>query len=419
MGACLTSSTKRLHSDLKEVGFLVNVAKNAAIRAWERWREDHLEWSPPQIVGKDGKPHTKKDGSPRVRNFPLPEKVEERTGAMVLYDAAKKASPKIAKVLVSGLVNEVVSDLTDNVPYNHEGFAAYKWEAILRHEAQRPTYRAVAIPAKNGTTGIVYGFGVRGLSKGINERMIKLGGSAAVVRFVLFSRESGREAEVICRLCIRKLTPGNKLLFSRIVSGEIKMADSQIVEDNGKWFLNLSYHVPEKDLHLDKVRVAKLEAGDGDAPYPFFIASPEGELSFSKKRGVWKLGHPKIMMENYKRLTMRRKVLNSDYRTAGTGVKGHGKGRFFRDMRPITRQARNYADVVVKRIVADVVKFCTLWNCGVVEYREPPPAARVRLWWNRHDVRFDWTRFASQLAHQCRLQGIELTDGTAGKKKVV
>ena len=53
--ACgLTAPSKRMFADLDKLANDCNEARNVMTRAWERWREDHPEFVPPQVIKKDG-----------------------------------------------------------------------------------------------------------------------------------------------------------------------------------------------------------------------------------------------------------------------------------------------------------------------------------------------------------------------------
>lgn len=411
LGASLTGPTKRMAADLEEAAIFCNVARNAAARAWQRWREDHSEWSPDPIVKRDGTPWLMKGRHPKPQNFPLPKTVviaeaeKELSGSMLLYYATKKFAPSLGSKIRSVCSQEVWDYLRTKIPHGHAGVASYQWEAVLLAEASLATFRSMTIPVPAQDLDFAYAdVGPKSLQK-------LAAGGQAVIRTPLWSKESGREKRsLVCRLCVGGLPDGQRALLSRILRGEWELCDSELVyRPSGKsrgWYFNIVYKQPRRNLGLDKERVAVLESTGGEATHPF--VAHHGDAN-------WTLGHVGLLLNQLRRLEDRRRWLRSPDRAGG---RGHGVGHFFAHPREITRGVRTLLDSFTKELAAEVVKFCKRHNCGTVDYHEPAVACRGKSWFAAKKVYFDWTRFHSQLKHQCWLNGIDLiTLGDARESK--
>lgn len=451
LGFCLTAPTKRAIADLHDIAKSCNIVRNGVTRFWERWREDNPDWKPQQRRDRkgDGKVARKLNVEKpykvmAVKNMIAKgEAVEDQAtgevkignkvigkfeGAAILehpgfsqdvenqmYHEGTRLAPNVACSLVAQLRAEVLDRLKTKMPYNHDGEAEYRWEGIIKHECARDCYRSISIPAPNSITVVGYdGALSRKLSKGINERLLKLAQSSAIVRLQLFSRESGREnLDHVFRIEVRQLPDGKKAILRKIVSGEWKLCDSKVVYKRGGWYYQLTYKQPQKSLNLDPQNVANLVMYPGDASHPFVIR-------FQNNNGhvlYWKLGHPEALLSEYKRLETRRKVMQMRYKTASSGRKGHGRTRAYRSQKPITRKMNDMQEVFTNHVVASIVKFCTRYNCGSLIYREPSLFLRDFSWFSKNKITYNWTSLLNKVKHKMWLNGISLDVKRMGCKE--
>ena len=414
LGACMTGPTKRLAEDLHAVARLCNRARNAMARAWLRWREDNPDWQAPPALDTAGKPKLRRDGEPILLcpahpiTLPHPTEGHDITFRTWLYHAGRKAVPELAGNLVSLCAGEVLSRLTAAMPYNHQGQARRRWEAVLGNEVNLDSYRSLSIPVPNNSSGIRYTDAGRDakLSAAVRQRLLTAGSSSCAIAFPLWSGSSGRTWTCpIVRLEVRQLSRGNRHVVRKVASGQWKFSDSELVfiEDKG-WFFHLTYQQPTADLGLDKSRVAVLSAADPKGLHPFTLT--DGSKT-------WQVGHGPLLKSAFGRLDARRRAMRQDYGVAGSGRRGHCHQRNERDKRPITRHVRHLGNRIVAQAAAEVVKFCLRFDCGTVEYREPAPQARRHTWFGKADVQWDWTLFAAKLKHQLARRGIVLRAGDA------
>lgn len=441
LGKALNMPSRRMLRDLERMARLCAVARNAAISAWRRWREDHPDWHPELTTSRNGRRYP--------LNHPLPpqRKAEDGTvtggmfdvgnhagisGQTWLYHACRDTSSEVAGTICSCLASEVWSGLTAKLPYNHAGTARYRWEGILAHEVSQTSYTIdrSTIPVPNSglvlavaetdeeedddtesTPDLVLSPGAAG--KGLRDRLRTLAGSGAAVALPLWSQGSGRrETHLICRIETRQLPDGLRKILRRLARGEPgwKIADSKLVFDAapphvqrrghpGDWFLHLTYRMPPVSMALDQQHPALLMGQDATEPSPWILI----DTATGQKRY---LALPRVVELEYRRLVARRKNLRARSRL-GVG-RGHGQREFYAGVVPATRKARDLFTAYWRQMASDVARQCRLWNCGTLILVEPPLGLRGQSWFARRPVPLplDWTLLAGRLTHRCRRSGI-------------
>lgn len=459
LGACLTAPTKRAVADLHAVAAECNVARNGIIRFWERWREDNPDWQPGQRRDRKGdskvtktltgvvKGYTKKKVHDLIKSGQA--KVNDQfevvcQGAVIakqedsavmehpaasqdlentMYTKGTVLAPNVACSIVAQLRGEVMDRLKTRLPYNHTketgGVCKFRWEAILKNEVARDTYRSIHIPVPNNTTIFSYcGSNSRSISKGVDDKMADISKSSCVVRFGIFSRESGRSnLDMIFRVEAGQLPKGKRAILKRVATGEWKLCDSKLVYKRDAWYFQLTYKQPQKQLNLNPANVANLLMSPFDRRQPFVVGfQPEGGRLIK-----WDLGDSMVLLAEYQRLMLRRKVIQNRYATAGTGRKGHGKARAFRVMKPMTRRANDLIEMFTNNVVAQVIKFCVRFNCGSACYREPGLTLRTFSWFeknaNKVAIPYNWTALLNKIKHKCWINGINLEVQRMGIKE--
>jgi hypothetical protein len=363
LGACLTAPTKSFVADLHELAYECNVARNGVMRHWLRWREDNPDWEPGPQTYANGEVKYKKKGGEVTEEVKLDHPSISSDMQRELYRLGTEIVPNTHAKIVSQISREIQSKLKSRMPYNHEGKARFFWDALLKYEVSVPTYRNVAIPALNSETILCYeGATSRKMSLNVQNELEKLSGSTCLLRLSLRSKKSGKRTSAICRIEVRQKSKGHRNLIRRVANGELKLSDSNLVFKRNKWFFQMTYDMPVKDHHLDTGRVATLELNFADEHKPFVLISPEGKK--------WYLGD-QAFQKIYEHYHGRRMTLRSRYKHASSSTKGHGKGRFYRRLKPYSRAIRDLEDRFTKGVVADIIKRCVRWNCGELVYREP------------------------------------------------
>ena len=419
---------KALVADLHHQAQEIDRARNAIARAWLRWREDHPDWKPPPMLDEHGKPKLTKrsepmlispmhplrvarDGSPgefeHSEDPAKARKVWKRKGdgaigigfETYLYHAGCAASPHIAAIVISSVCQEVLSNLKTNVQRHNHGHK-YRWQAILAHDEQMPTFKNRTIPVPNNAACFIYA----GLSAGGRKDKVAAfwGQSSAVLCFPLYSSDIGRSVNSpIVTLNVGVLSSGNRQLLKRVAAREWRWSDSRLICKKGKWQVQFTYQRPAESLGLNAARVAVLWPQFAQAQRPFLI---ESEIAGKK----WFCGNGRWLATEFERLDARRLRIRGRYKVALTGVKGHGHARFEARLKPWARKTHDCQRHFSWQLIAEIVRFCKANDCGKVIYREPTLGIREYLWFGKNNIPYDWTTLATDLAHKLRFFGIEL-----------
>ena len=461
LAVCLTVPTKRMMTDLNEVGRKLNIARNALERRFERWHEDNPAWQPTRIFSRDGELLTTKRGDPRVFNECLPRLYRDKPGApfvpadvlaksvlaskqakergdklaiegdagsMLLYHHFREVAPEIAAKIGSACVQKVMARLQLPMPYNHDGKSQWRWQAIMMNEVARDTFRGLEIPVPMQDGCVCYdGHATHRLSPGIMQAIDQHGKSGCVVYFTLFGNSSGREKKgVLCRLHVGNLSAGHRGLLRKIVLGMdgFKAADSNLVyHDRGKpddgWYLHLTYHRPTEDHSLLPENVARLDAVIGDDAAlpnakPFTIERMMTQMMMKldddngnpPKAPRWTLGDAKVLEYQHRAYEMRVKTLRHRSKDENQGRYGHGKRSFYAKVRPAGDAQRNLAKRFRDKLVSEIFRFCLRFHCGVLEYTEP--RSTQGTWFGKRRISFAWERFSASLKYKAKKYGVTL-----------
>ena len=392
---------KRFDALLRQQGREADKARNAAMMHWYRWRKDHPEWTPgaPYDAPQAKIKRKPKEGAKPPKDSPIgPRLFLSRE----LYQAARQAAPTLAGSLASACVQDVIQRLRAKTPYNHDGEARFVWQAILGHETSVPTWRSGVIPVMRNTSS----FGYCGQVTRASNDAERAAEHEAVLQFQLLSNVSGyRVRSPSVRLEVGDMSRGHRRLLRRIAAGQVRMADSSIVETKGKWFLALCYAVDPIDHGLDAERTITLLPALPEDRWPFVLRFGED--------GTWKVGKAKPMVAEYQRIVARRRAIR--YRYADGCGKGHGKKRWYKSLRPMGRAVKDLQDRFEKQLVADIVQYAIRQGFGKLSYREPTMPVRQNSWFEgQGKVPFGWVEFEARLKFKCEQHGIEYSKQRIG-----
>lgn len=316
------------------------------------------------------------------------------------YHHARRAARSLNSKLVATAAKECNEWLRGRIPWNdaRRGRAPYRWKAILESVIALPTH-----------SGCSFGIPVADFRIGWDGQWNRPAGkdrctSKCVIRIPLFSKESGyRTLAPTVRLLVCDLSYGNRQILRRIVDqgDTLVCGDSRLSFKDGNWFLRLTY----KDLAKPKEVVT---LGDDDPVVelwpnrhqdnnPFLILLPDGRRRFA--------GFGKLYQQQTERLEQRRAVLQTLYRHELAGS-GHGRGRYYAKVKPLTRGRNCLEDRIAKQVIADTVKAVRQSNAVGVVYREPTMPLRNWCWYGRRSLPWAWSEFELRLKAKLQNEGI-------------
>jgi len=380
---------RRLRSILEEARRDCCRARNAAITHWLLWRRSNPDWepggpydAPPLKIKRVAKPV-----DPSKKPSKDPPYAPRAFLSREMYGVAANAVPCLNTSVVSSCAQEVNARLKANTPYNHDGPARWVWQAVLNAEVSLPTWRGGKIPLPRSVA-----------------RLTKTD-DACTLRIPLLSRKSSMAViSPVVRLHVSDLSVGRRRILSRLASGELRLADSQIVERKGTWYVQFCYDVPIDAVDLPTDRVLTVCPSLPGARRPFslmWIADDEpGDVNC-----FWGIGNGRPLIAEYRRVVARRRALRARY-SDGCGS-GHGRKRWYRTIKPLSRCVTDMTSRFTKQTVADIIKKAIEQRCGSILYREPTMPVRNIGWFAKSDVPFDWVSFESRLSFKCETHGIE------------
>lgn len=377
---------RRLRELLEQARRDCCVARNAAMTHWFVWRRTHPDWqpggeyvAPARKIKRAPNPETPIAKPPKDPPYAPREFVSRE-----MYGVATAAAPRLNTNLVSSCVQEVNARLRANTPYNHDGDARWVWQAILDSEVSLPTWRGGRIPMPRSGFKLHYT------------------DDECSIRFPLLSKAAGcKILSPLVRLLASDLKAGHRRILRRLATGDLRVADSQITERKGTWYVQLVYDVPVRAVNLPVDRTLMVMPSLPDARRPLVAVW----LTEDKQERHWGLGNGVPLVAEYRRVQARRRALRDRY-SDGCGS-GHGRTRWYRTIAPLSRYVVDMSSRFAKQTVADIVALAIRERCGSVLYREPTMPVRNCCWFAAQDVPMDWTAFEARLAHKCQVCGIE------------
>lgn len=394
LGACINMPSKRASLLMQQIGLNCDRARNVALRFWERWREDNPNWVPQQRRTRRGEPKTNQDGTPVMES---PAYSQDTGNAM--YHAARNAGGGAARSVNTGIISVCSAEICDwlktKMPYNHDGDAKFRWEAILKDEINRPTFRSRAIPLP------------------AQQYKFEKTNDHCTLQCTLLSKEAGYSNRTLTfRLEVSGLPAGKRRWLQRAADGEVKLRDSELKYDRGSWYCLLVCDAKHTADAPDPTKKAVLKPLAGKSKNPW-------ELRFDTDDAIY-LGDGAAVKAEFRRRLARIRSLGSKYRYSGGGGtgtgpspgsgRGHGKSRYFAKVKPLTRGRTDFATRMRNQVIADIVKACVRNNCGTLEYREPSLHLRDSLWYNENGIDFDWTSFLGHLRFVAARHNILMDD---------
>ncbi len=354
---------------LRPIGLACRKARNAGLENWllrQRGLPESERQSRRLIAHRDKAADTPKSESTK------------------LYHAMRDACPELGVTHVTMLAQALSSQLGAKVDWrrgsNGDGKRMRRRDAILAYEDRPPFFTSLEIPLHNQHTRVT--FGVR--------------------LTIAIHRPTADQQSVVLDVSLRDMPPGKQRLLREIADGTRKLADSKLIERDGKWY----WHVPlafETEIRSDLVAELWPVIGsvrDGkqhDRPF---------RLELPGRNRPWWIGDGRYLLAQTQRLIGLRKMIGWRYRQR-MGA-GHGRKKVDVAVSRRREQERNVRTEVLRRAIACTVRQCVDANCGRLIWHEPSLPLRKRCWFNAVGLDWDWTRFGADLKNAAARHGIEV-----------
>jgi len=386
---------------LASIGQLCRRARNAGLEDW--------------LLRQRGKPESPRQSQRLVKRKDV-DPDSEKSESTKIYHALRAAVPELGTTQCTMLAAALWSNLTAKQDWRRgateEGRRLRRLHAILDYQDRPPFFTTLEIPLHNAHT---------------------------TVRFtdtltVTVNRPTSAIPALTVQVCLGGMPSGYKLLLHRLARGELKLADSKLVERDGIWF----WHVPftfETDPRSEIVaelwpRIPAAEKAKAEADSPR-RADPNGNGQHNGKLppapaqaraakhaqrpfrldlpggDEWFVGDGDYLKAQTARLIGLRKQIGWRYRNR-MGA-GHGRRKIDAAVRRRRQQERNMRQEVLRHMIADIVRQCLKANVGTLIYHEPSGPLREHSWFAAAGLTWDWTRFCQDLKNAAARQSIAVT----------
>lgn len=218
---------------------------------------------------------------------------------------------------------------------------------------------------------------------------------------------SGGSVVEKCELMLSKRKAWSvKTIVDRCISGEYAFKGSELLFENGKWFIMLAYEKPQEiapDLDPNKIMYVK---PGRRFPWLYKVGSEK------TMRGV--AGNGRNVQMWRRELDRQRKERMSHYHySSGSNRKGHGRKHATKTFTKMTEGWKSFCKKFNHNTTAKLVKEAIRYGCGTIVYLQPNDEHKkarrflsvagsnsyCRLSW-------DYYQFGSMLSYKCEGKGI-------------
>ena len=221
-----------------------------------------------------------------------------------------------------------------------------------------------------------------------------------------------------CVLMLKRAkTRTMQVTCDRIMSGQYEFKGSSLHMDRGKWFVLISYELPEvKREDLDPTKVLWVRPGR-NVPWRFAIGEPLDSRTLGDRHNVVGLAR--------RRLIAQRRSRQAHYKfAAGSNATGHGRKRATLPWTKFDRNWKGFTKQYNRNIVKRLVDIALQEGCGTIVYLQPTGAVASHRYLSTagNDAEFgtrsswDYFQFGNYLESSAEKQGIHVGRGDIPKE---
>lgn len=184
---------------------------------------------------------------------------------------------------------------------------------------------------------------------------------AYVASIALLSQSYAREAGIPSRYEVALRTKGAALsILKRIISGEYKLCDSQILRKKSKWYVNLTYKFERTAVpKLSPENVMGVDMGVVNAAV----------LAFNNDRSRYYIGGSEIRAFR-SRIEARRNELLRQGKFCGDGRIGHGRATHIRPIAKLRDRVANFRNTTNHKYARFIVDKAVAHGCGTIQIED-------------------------------------------------
>jgi putative transposase len=147
-----------------------------------------------------------------------------------------------------------------------------------------------------------------------------------------------------------------RVILDRILSGEYTVSASQILYDNKKWFLNLTYQFEKEKIILDPENIMGIDLG---IVHPIYMAFNNSLNRYYIKGGE--------IEEFRKRTEHRRRELLMQGKYCADGRKGHGYKTRVEPIEKLSKRIEHFRDTCNHKYSRFVIDMAVKHGCGTIQ----------------------------------------------------
>ena len=274
---------------------------------------------------------------------------KKATGEYLPLPPKKDGKPYKA---LSGMVyNRLTDDFGD---FNGKNKSSTVRAALDKYAKYKKEFSAgtMSLPSFKGNQPIIlHNENVRLSAEGVNT----------VVSLSLFSDQYVKEHQLLNRVRFSMIVGDGtqRAILSRVMGGEYKLGQCQLIYKRPKWFLSLTYTLPVTEHALDPQKILGVDLGEVYA----LCAATAGEYGSLRLEGG-------EITEFDKRVEARKRSMQRQAAYCGEGRIGHGTKTRVADVYRAEDRIAHFRDTINHRYSKALIDYAIKTGCGTIQMED-------------------------------------------------
>lgn len=231
---------------------------------------------------------------------------------------------------------------------------------------------------------------------------------------VSVERGDGKTLADECELVLnRRKTASVRAIVDRLIDGSYEFKGSQLVYQRGKWYVAISYEMPESEaVAIDPNKTLRLFGGKR---MPWLVILPKAVQQGKRfSRLQPRFGRGPHVTSRRQRIQNNRWSRQQHNRWAGSATKGRGRSRAIEGWTRLQSCWKNFVNSYNHRVTKQVIRQCLRDGIGKIVYYQPMDEKRDQMFLaqsGRHpksQMTWDWFQVGTQLQSKAQEYGIKV-----------
>lgn len=190
--------------------------------------------------------------------------------------------------------------------------------------------------------------------------LVRVNSKTYTVKLSLLSKEGAKERETTTQQQVTlKTGNGANVILDRIIAGEYKLCDSEIVKRKSKYYLMIAYQFEAVSIVRDKSKIMGVDLGVVNA----------ATLAFNDEKTRYFIEGSEIRAFR-SRVEARRNQLLRQGKYCGDGRTGHGRKTHLKPIEKLRDKVANFRDTANHRYARFIVDKAVKHGCGVIQIED-------------------------------------------------